>query len=215
MDIKLNLLPSLDIERVDSEEGRYYKIGESDRYDSVTQFVSTLFDDSWLKEWKERKGEDHTKRVLTQAGNRGSAVHRIAENYILGNEYKKGEMPVNLESFSPIKRVIDENITEVYGVEHMLYSHKMKLAGTSDLIAKWKDKPVIADFKTAKYIKKEKDIINYFLQSTIYAMMVNEHYDLTIRDIVIIMKVDHEKDCLVFEKKIDKFEKVINKVLNI
>jgi hypothetical protein len=51
----------------------------------------------------------------------------------------------------------------------------------------------IIDFKTSKWTKKAEDIEGYFLQTTIYAMMVEELTGLFVPQIAIIIGVDFEK----------------------
>ena len=209
MNFDIKPLRRIDIERVDSEQGRFYQTPEGNRYISVTQFLGQFGDKTWLQDWKDRVGEEKVSRVSTQAKVRGTAVHRIAENYLFGNEYLKGEMPFNIEQFRPIQKELDKNVHTVYGIEQKLYSDRMRLAGTADLIATWKGNPAIIDLKTSKYPKKKSEIPHYLVQATIYALMVEELHDLTIDQIVILMTVNHETDCFVFEKNIEIFKSVL------
>ncbi|MDQ9431506.1 hypothetical protein RF097_10635, partial [Serratia marcescens] len=68
--------------------------------------------------WKARVGEEEASKVSTQAARRGTAVHNIAERYVLNqNDIFKGEMPFNVGSFQPIKKILDEHVNNVLGVE--------------------------------------------------------------------------------------------------
>jgi hypothetical protein len=58
----------------------------------------------------------------------------------------------------------------------------------------------IIDFKTAKN-KKEEDIEGYFLQTTLYAMMVEELLGLYVPQIVIIIGVDFEEPQVFVKRK--------------
>lgn len=106
--------------------------------------------------------------------------------------WTQGSMPVNLYSFSSIKSALDLYVDNIRGIELPLYSHTLKTAGRTDLVAEYKDKLSVIDFKTSKKKKSAEDILGYFLQSTCYAMMYEELYGEPVDNIAIIMMVDHE-----------------------
>jgi genome maintenance exonuclease 1 len=64
------------------------------------------------------------------------------------------------------------------------------LAGRVDLIAEWKGKLSVIDFKTSSKIKKEEDIQDYFAQCVAYATMYEEQVGVPIEQIVILMGVE-------------------------
>lgn len=205
---KHEFFEKINITRIDSDIGRFYEIDTGERFKSVTSILSQ-YDNKALEKWKKSVGEEKANRISTQARVRGSAVHNICEKYLLNDPtYKQKTMPFNLSEFNKIKSILDSNIEIVYGIEHMMYSRKYKCAGTSDLICKWKNNNAIVDFKTSKRIKTEDKIEHYFIQTSVYAQMVKEIYNIEVPDIVIIMMVDHE-DPIVFHKKaIDYHEKL-------
>ena len=63
----------------------------------------------------------------------------------------------------------------------------MKIAGRVDCIAKWKGELAIIDFKTSSKSKTAEDIPNYFLQTTMYALMLQERYGLKTDKLVILV----------------------------
>lgn len=197
---KHDFLRKIDIQRIDSPEGRYYISPNGVKLPSVTSILDNL-DNKMLDKWKKRVGQDEAKKIATQAKNRGSGFHKICENYLLNDpDYKKDMMPFVISDFFKIKPILEKNINMIYGIEHMLYSEKLKCAGTTDLICNWNGKFTVADFKTSRYMKKEKNILNYFIQSTTYALMIEELYGIVIPQIAIIISVDHE-DPLLFVKE--------------
>lgn len=164
-----------------------------------------MADKSGLDEWRKRVGEEEAKKIMTQAGIRGSDVHNIAEKYVTNDpNYLKGTMPFNRTSFRVLKKALDENLQCVYAVEAGLYSDKLKIAGRVDLIGIWNGKLSIIDFKTSRKIKKREWITNYFLQESLYAFMLMERMSpeniQKYEDIqlVTVMTVDHEDDPFVF-----------------
>jgi hypothetical protein len=200
---------------------RYYtnpSVIGSEWFPSVTSIIgaSDYFDRSWLAEWQRLVGQDRAEKIKIQAGNRGTALHKICEKYILNDvDYKKGAMPTAIADFNRIKSKIDENVDIVYGIELPLYSTILRTGGRSDLIAQWKKKKAIIDFKTKRFKEKKtpikEDIIGYFVQASAYARMYNDLYSSDIEDIVILMSVDHSEP-LVFEEKVDKYKEIVDEV---
>jgi genome maintenance exonuclease 1 len=186
--------------RVDGPDGRYYRTPDGD-FKSVTNILGERLDHSALDKWKQRVGHEEANRVSTQASRRGTAIHNLAEQYLLNNkDYAKGAMPINVQTFNSIRSILDKNIGTIYGIEALLYSRLLKAAGTADLLAEYNGVNSIIDFKTSKRIKTEDQIESYFIQTTAYSLMAAEHSNYNFPQIVIIMAVDNE-DPLVFIKK--------------
>src|SRR4051812_24292932 len=103
---KLELLPvPTGIEEEYHDGKRFYRTPGDGLYKSVTTIISEKTDKSWLDSWRARVGAEEADRILLQAGIRGTAIHNIAEKYVLGNkDWAKGEMPINLATFRKIKR---------------------------------------------------------------------------------------------------------------
>jgi hypothetical protein len=195
--------PTHDFDHEDTEEGRFYNTPFG-RFPSVTTKLSKYFDVD-LSDWKNRVGEKQANKITKQGAQRGTAMHQICENYILGNEYKLGVMPMFLEAFLKVKPVLDENVTTVYGIEFPLHSVLLQTAGRTDLICDFQGEPTIVDFKTARRFKKEEWIESYIIQTTTYAFMSNaelEHLNCGIKHICIIIAVDGEPKPQIIHKLI-------------
>ena len=175
-------------------EGRHYVTSDGLKLDSVTTILSErLGSKEAIAKWRERVGDEAADRVMVQAQRRGTAVHDAIEKFIYGDEkWKLKLMPVNKETVNNITPHLIENVNLVYGLEHRLYSTKLKAAGTADMICQWNGVNTIVDFKTSKRIKQEKDIESYFLQSAAYAYMMKERFDMDFPQIVIVMAIDNE-----------------------
>jgi len=207
---KHELLKQYPLKRIDTQNGRFYQNEQGQQFESVTSILSKLNYES-LQKWRDKVGEDKAKKISTQASRRGTAIHDLCEKYLLNQDYKKGTMPFNLDNFKQIKPYLDSNVGTIYGIELMMYSTKYNCAGTTDLICDWKGEKSIVDFKTSRYKKTEDKIQGYFLQSSVYAQMVNELYNIQIPKLVIIMSVDHE-GVLLFEKKVDTYKNQLHDV---
>lgn len=195
--------------RVEIDGIRYYETPVG-TFKSVTTILGEKLDKSGLHAWKERVGEEEAAKVSTQASRRGTAIHNLAEAYLMNEpNWKKGAMPVNLDTFSRIRPILDLNVGSIYGIEIPLYSARLKTAGTCDLLAGFRGINSVIDFKTSKRVKKEEDIEGYFLQAACYSLMAEELTDLKFPQIVIIMSVDNEESLVFIKQRDDYVDRVL------
>ena len=182
-------LPRLEIPRVEEDGKRYYVTPNGDRYRSVTTILSQLSKQG-IEEWRARIGEEEATKITTKAATRGTKLHTMMEDYVANDEdFALNKMPTTTSLFLDIQPYVDKNVDEVYGIEYPLFSDRLRAAGTSDLICKYDGRVTILDYKTSSKRKRESWIENYFVQSTAYAMMVKERYDLDVEQIVILIAV--------------------------
>lgn len=186
---------ALDVElpeltRETTPQGRKYFTPEGNSYPSITTVLSILNKEG-IQEWRKKVGEAEANKISTQAGIRGTAVHKLAEDYLNNEvEWAKGAMPTNLFSFNQIKPILDKNINNIRMQECFLYSDALKTAGQVDCIADYEDELSIIDFKTSRKPKKEEWITNYFMQASFYAAAFYERTGTPIKQGVIIITVD-------------------------
>lgn len=206
------LLDDNHLEQVNTEDGRYYLHPLfPEKFESVTTILEKYTDQSFLDRWRKRVGEEEATRISEEAAENGTILHKLLENYILDKNEKVVSSPFLKSSFSEIKSILNKNVSKVYGVEHRLFSRRLRAAGTSDLICEWNNVPTIVDFKTARKDKQEDWIVNYFIQTTAYAIMVHELYNIFVPQIVIIMAVNLNKP-IVFKKSIKEFVPMVKDI---
>jgi genome maintenance exonuclease 1 len=209
---KYNLVPEVEIETTNIDGIRYYVLPSGEKFRSVTTVISEAMDKTALLEWRAKVGEEEAKKISTQAARRGTAVHSLAERYVLNEEdYLRDAMPSGIDAFKSLQTLIDKHVDNIYGVELPLYSVVLKTAGRCDLIAEFDGVPSIIDFKTSRKLKKEEWIESYFLQTTCYSMMFERMYKINIPQIAIMIAVDHEEPQL-FVKDRGEY---VNRVLEI
>ena len=180
---------------------------------SVTSVLSEKLDKTALLEWRKRVGEEEANRISTQAARRGTAIHDMAEKYVLNESaYTKGHMPINVESFQPLRAALDAHVDNIRGVELPLYSKALGCAGRTDLVAEYDGKLSIIDFKTSRKLKQADWIESYFLQSTIYSMMFQQLYKQEVGQVVILITVDHEPEPQIFIRDRGDY---VNRVLEV
>lgn len=207
---KHNLVPEVDIKTENIDGRRYYVLPNGEKFRSVTTVISESMDKTALLEWRAKVGEEEANKISTQAARRGTAVHSLAERYVLNEEdYLRGAMPSGIDAFKSLQTLIDDHVDNILGIELPLYSVALKTAGRCDLIAEYDGVPSVVDFKTSRKLKQEDWIESYFLQTTVYSMMFEQIYKIKIPQIVIMIAVDHEPPQLFVKDRGQYVDKVI------
>ena len=180
------------LERVMVDGKRHYLTPDGNKYPSVTTILSSINKDA-IQEWRNSIGHDEAQKITTQASRRGTAVHLLCEKYVANDpDWALGAMPVNISTFKPIKKYLDDWCDVVYASELQLYSDELKTAGTCDLIARIHGIRTVADFKTSRKLKERDWILNYIYQCTAYAIMLQEREGVWCPQIAIIIATDHD-----------------------
>ena len=208
-----SLVP-LNLKSIDTEQGRYYIISEDPyvAYKSVTTVIGEKADRSWYPEWVSRVGQEEANRITNIAARRGQAIHSLAEAYLKNKDYWYNQATINIVGFSSIVPLLNKNLGKIYGLELPLYSHRLKTAGRTDLVCEWNGTNSIVDFKTSRREKLKEQITDYFIQSTCYAMMVEERYGLIIPQICVIILENDEIEPKVFIEKTDDWKSKVEEI---
>lgn len=196
MSFELKLLPPIKLQRIDGET-RTYQTPEGNEYPSVTSVLSKFGDKSGLMEWRKRIGEEEANKKTKHATSRGTRIHKLLEKYVLNEEIdfttpSASGIPINIEMFNQVKDYLDKHVDIIYGSEHSMYSDKLQLAGTADLICRMHGVTAIVDFKTSTYHKKEEWVENYFLQAAAYAAMLYERHNMYAPNFCILIATEQD-----------------------
>lgn len=200
MNFKHELIKMPELEQVNSSSGRYYVTPEGNHYSSVTTVLGAMSDKSGLDDWRKRVGDKEADRISRQAALRGTQFHSLCERYVLNEEIDTRRlMPLELQFYRQLKKALLK-VDTIYGSENMLYSDRLKIAGSCDLICNWDNERAILDFKTSSKPKDEDWILNYFIQCTLYALMFYEMTGIMSTKIVVVIACDGAPEAQVFVK---------------
>ena len=166
---------------------RVYEIS-SYRLPSVTTILGATKNQDFIKKWKAKVGEQEADRIKNHSSNRGTAMHKFLEHYVLGTNI------VDLTGIGQEARPMADKIIEVglapveeyYGSEVTLHYPGL-YAGQTDLVCLHNDLETIVDFKQANRPKKKEWIEDYYLQIAAYAMAHDYVYGSSIRQGVIMV----------------------------
>jgi genome maintenance exonuclease 1 len=171
------------VESVEDENGRRY-LCEGNYYPSVTT-VTGWQKRAFFAAWR-KNNQAESRRVIK----RGTSLHSVIEKYLLNQELNTKEMsPDILDLFLQIKTTIDE-MDNIHALEAPMFSKTLGLAGRVDCVAEFRGQLSIVDFKGSTRLKRAEDIDNYFTQTTAYAIMWQELFNVPIKNICIIISCE-------------------------
>ena len=173
------------------EGQRHYNINDKEKLPSVTTILKATEPrekQDGLAAWRARVGEDVAAKITSESANRGTAMHKILEKYILEEGYLD-LTNVGKQAHNMAIQVIQSglsNMTEYYGTECTLYYPGL-YAGQTDLVGIHKGQDAIIDFKQTNKPKRREWIGDYCLQLAAYAMAHNILFNTKITKGVIMM----------------------------
>ena len=163
-----------------------------------------------LQNWREQ--EVAAQYIARESAIIGTQTHKLIENYLNGVTQTEESRLLSVAHFNnmiPFLRKIDD----IHGTEIRLYSNIMKLAGTTDCIAKYDGELSIIDYKTKRSNQQEEWMTEYFIQATAYSEMFAELTGIEIKQIVIL--VSSEKNTrMEFIKKAEDYRELLTQRLN-
>jgi len=141
-----------------------------------------------LQKWRDRVGHAEAAKVTQQAAARGTAMHKYLEDLIRGQR-SLDLTDVGQQAQTMAEIIVERGLndcSEIYGIEAVLYYPGL-YAGSVDLVAKYRDKVSIIDFKQTNKPKQREWIGDYFLQMAAYGMAHDAVYGTSIEQGVIMM----------------------------
>jgi genome maintenance exonuclease 1 len=158
------------------------------RLPSVTTVLSATKDQTFLKNWKAKVGEQEAERIKNLSSRRGTSMHKFLESHIgdVGYDDLTG---IGQAAKPMAQKIIEVGLTpvaEYYGSEVTLHYPGL-YAGSTDLVCLHNDMETIVDFKQSNRPKKEEWVQDYYLQIAAYAMAHDYVYGSKIRQGVIMM----------------------------
>lgn len=200
---KLNLIDLPTLIRNDGEI-RTYETPTGEKYPSVTTVLDKTSDKSHLIAWRKRVGEEEAAEITKRAARRGTATHLLCEKVILNQPFDlKDERPIDVHLFKQLEPWLRENVDNIRTSEGQLFSHKLKVAGSVDLIADYQNNPAIIDFKTSLKNKRKDWIENYFMQCAMYSYMFWEMTQIHHPTLVVAIAVEEENAPQIFVEHVN------------
>lgn len=194
------------LQQINENGTRYYVTPEGNKYPSVTTVLSA-YNRKAIFEWRQRVGEEEANKISQQASSRGTRIHTLCEHY-LDNKEPQFKTPLDIETFRSFEPVL-HRINNIHAQEIRMYSDHLRIAGTVDCVAEFDGKLSVIDFKTARKVKRQEDIENYFMQVTAYAIMFEERFGIPVNRTVVAIAIDNEEPQIFINRRNDYVEQLL------
>ena len=187
-----------------TDNRRWYTAPSGEKYPSVTTVLGHG-PKPWLQEWRDSLGHEVADAETARCCERGENVHFMAEKYLQNHKAPTHDhMGSDIKLFNQLRPILHK-INNIRAQEIPLYSDTLRLAGRVDVVGEYDGRLAIIDFKTSNNVKDLGMVNDYFLQSTAYAIMYFEMFDVPITEIVIIIAVERGMVPMVYVKNIDDY----------
>ena len=170
---------------------RYYNV-DGELYPSVTSVLSATKDTTFLDEWRARVGEEEANRISNESARIGNITHEMIEHHLKNNDHLIENIVEDKEYIEKANKIFQKMkmftkyITPEFQ-EYPLASKNLRVAGRVDCIGTYKGELSIIDFKTSRREKVVEHVHDYFIQTTLYALMAYETLNIQVRQGVIII----------------------------
>ena len=192
----------VEIPRLMDEGVRLYNVDGKTCYPSVTSVISFISRKKFA-DWRAKVGEEAANRKTKRATTRGTRFHTVLEHYINNDNYKSLDeysVPLIQLMFGYCKSILDTRIDNIYQQETSMYSNRLCLAGTVDLICEVDGELAIVDFKTSEKAKPEEWLEDYFVQLSAYWAMFSEKTGVVPKKLVVFL-VGENGDVQIVERR--------------
>ena len=164
---------------------------------SVTTIISRFKNATGLIIWSNKLGLQGINYFdeLKKAGDTGTALHDLAELFILNKKYQLPDDPIAIHCFQQFIDWWDSINCEVIWTEKKYTSKKLNVGGCPDLLVKQDGKYILVDFKTSKAVYSD-----MLIQLSCYKSLIEENDNIEI-DRAVIVRFQKDDD----ETEIKKF----------
>ena len=163
-----------DAKQITLPDSRYYR-RNGKFYPSITYVLGYYPKGKYFEDWLKKVGYS-SNYIIKKAGEEGTQVHEMIEEYLEGNELNflspTGNPLYNPDIWQMFLRFVEwwETYTpKLIETEVHLFSDRLKVAGTCDLVCEIEGEVWIIDFKTSNNIQTV-----YELQTAAYAECYKE-----------------------------------------
>lgn len=158
------------------------------KYPGVTRVLGGTGDKSGLDAWRARVGEEEADRIVNESRAIGDSLDRLFNNSLIDKagfsiEDHKGELGYDLwKQLAPtIKKI------EPIKVQMKVWSDHLKVMGYTDCFGILNGQITVIDCKNSKKEKREEYLQDYYLQCTMYGMMIYDMFGIKPTQIAVLV----------------------------
>lgn len=172
---------------------KVYKFLESDqkpleKYPGVTKILGATKDDTFLIQWRERIGDEEADRIVEESKKIGTSLDSLVMQYLDKEKKFLQEEYVNEPGYD-LFRQLKQPLTRVepIALQMKVWSDKLKVMGFLDILAFMDGELTLIDIKNTKKTKKRAYVEDYFLQCTMYCMMLHDLLGIEVKRIALLI----------------------------
>jgi PD-(D/E)XK nuclease superfamily len=176
-----------------SGSGHRYVIGEQQVPSVTTILASTrpIETVEALSQWSERVGVETAERIRTQSADRGTLLHQLAEQFLLGESVDQALINKVRPWWLSIEPVL-QRISEIQLMETPVYHALLSYAGTPDLVANFSlgttnQRLTLVDWKSTDKEKRIDWLGDYPIQLAAYCGALRQTHGFRIEQALIIL----------------------------
>lgn len=175
------------------------------RWPSVSKILDSTTDKSGIEAWRNRIGHAEADRIIKESKDIGISMHSIIEDrFALPTfdmlNYK--DQP-GYEMYLQLGGYLSE--MEPFALELKMWSEILGVNGRTDCVGLFREHPSVIDFKNSRTPKRAEWIENYFIQATLYALMLHDLLGIAIKQIVLLVAVRSEPFPQVFVRRTSQY----------
>lgn len=198
------------VQRVHSFIDRYEKgeIKPLSKYPGVTRILSATKDAPGLDAWKARVGDEEADRILKESHTYGNSLDKMLtdcwdEGWNIEDHKSELGYRLYLQLVPHLKHV------DPIALQLSVWSDRLKVRGILDCLCFYKGKLTMLDFKNARHEKKPEYVEDYFLQCTLYSMMLYDLLGIEIKQIALFIGVRDKAFPQVFVRETKDYVKPV------
>lgn len=167
------------ITQINTPHGRRYQtsVGILPSVTTILGGTRPLEQQVKLQKWRD-------KHSASESTNRGTRFHALVEAHFSGED---PACPEDLIPFWQPARQVVLALDQIFAVEEAVYHPELRYAGTPDVIALWREKVTLIDWKTSYRPKRLTWLKDDPLQGAAYKGAFETLHPLTIEQIMIVV----------------------------
>jgi len=184
-------IPFEPVIRVDGKNFRHYTTPTGEKLPSITTILGKtkpLESQQSIESWKKREG-DAAYHITELSKIYGTKTHEAIED-TLHNHIPLLTSEMVAFHYNNLFKYL-KKINNIVGIELILYSKSLGIAGTADCIAEYDGVLSILDYKTKRKPQREEWLEDPFIQATAYSIMFEELTGITIPQIVVLVSSEN------------------------
>lgn len=163
---------------------------ENKKYPGVTKILSSTKDMSGLLAWRARVGDEEADRIVNESTMIGKSLDTILFEHFRGTDCDQFKNEPGYRLYLQVKNSLRK--IDPIALQLKVWSDKLKVMGYIDCLCYYDGKLTLLDFKNSKTPKSEQYLEDYYLQCTLYCMMLKDMFDINVKQIVLLIAVRSE-----------------------